>query len=119
MTLQPRVSVFVTPGRKYSVRIETAVAIRMPCLVPAGIQTANCGGMSQVCRPAHTSITPLVAKINKDVVAALNAPEVRSRLLGVGIDNIIGSSPEELARFIRAEIQKYGKLVKAAGIKQP
>ena len=52
------------------------------------------------------------------MVAALNAPEVQPRLLGLGIDNIIGSSPEELARFIRAEIQKYGKLVKAAAIKQ-
>ena len=40
------------------------------------------------------------------------------RTLGVGIDNIIGSSPEELRRFIRAEIEKYGKLVNAAGIKQ-
>ena len=85
---------------------------------------AEAGLAGYVLEPWHGVLAPagtpkaLIARINKDAVAALNAPEVHARLLGLGIDNIIGSSPEELARFIRGEILKYGKLVKAAGIRQ-
>jgi len=95
----------------------SVAAPQIPTIAEAGLP-------GYVLEPWHGMLAPtgtpraLVLRINKDVVAALNAPEVRSRLLGLGIDNIIGSSPEGLARFVRAEIQKYGKLVKSAGIKQ-
>ena len=95
----------------------SVAAPQIPTIAEAGLP-------GYVLEPWHGILAPagtpkaLIARINKDVVTALSAPEVRSRLLGLGIDNIIGSSPEELARFVRAEIQKYGKLVKAAGIKQ-
>ena len=95
----------------------SAAAPQIPTIAEAGLPGYVLEPWHGVLAPAGTP-KALVAKINKDVVAALNSPEVRSRLLGLGIDNIIGSSPEELARFIRAETQKYGKLVKAAGIKQ-
>jgi len=93
----------------------SVAAPQIPTIAEAGLP-------GYVLEPWHGILAPagtpkaLIAKINKDVVAALNAPEIRSRLLAVGIDNIIGSSPEELARFIKAEMAKYGKLVKAAGI---
>lgn len=95
----------------------SVAAPQIPTIAEAGLPGYVLEPWHGLLAPAGTPKT-MIAKINKDAVAALNAPEVRSRLLGLGIDNIIGSSPEELARFIRGEIQKYGKLVKAAGIKQ-
>ena len=95
----------------------SVAAPQVPTIAEAGLPGYVLEPWHGILAPAGTP-KPLIAKINKDVVAALNAPEVRTRLLGLGIDNIIGSSPEELARFIRSEIQKYGKIVKAAGIKQ-
>jgi tripartite-type tricarboxylate transporter receptor subunit TctC len=95
----------------------SVAAPEIPTIAEAGLPGYVLEPWHGMLAPAGTP-KPVIARINKDVVAALKAPEVGSRLLGVGIDNIIGSSPEELARFIRAEIQKYGKLVKAAGIKQ-
>jgi tripartite-type tricarboxylate transporter receptor subunit TctC len=95
----------------------SVAAPQIPTIAEAGLPGYVLEPWHGILAPAGTPKS-LITRINKDVVAALNAPEVRSRLLGLGIDNIIGSSPEELARFIRAEIQKYGKLVKAAGIKQ-
>ena len=95
----------------------SVAAPQIPTIAEAGLP-------GYVLEPWHGILAPagtpkaLVAKINKDVVAALNAPEIRSRLLGVGIDNIIGSSPEELARFIKNETAKYGKLVKAAALEK-
>jgi tripartite-type tricarboxylate transporter receptor subunit TctC len=95
----------------------SVAAPQIPTIAEAGLPGYVLEPWHGVLAPAGTP-KALIARINKDAVAALNAPEVRSRLLGLGIDNIIASSPEDLARFIREEIQKYGKLVKAAGIKQ-
>jgi tripartite-type tricarboxylate transporter receptor subunit TctC len=94
----------------------SVAAPQIPTIAEAGLPGYVLEPWHGILAPAGTP-KPLIFKINKDVVTALHAPEVRSRLLGLGIDNIIGSSPEELAQFIRAEIQKYGKLVKAAGIR--
>ena len=60
----------------------------------------------------------MLDKVHRDVVKALAVPAVRQKLVGAGIDNIIGSTPAELAAFIRAETEKYGRLVKAAGLKK-
>ena len=95
----------------------SVAAPQIPTIAEAGVPGYVLEPWHGILAPVATP-KPVIVRINKDVVAALKAPDVQSRLLGVGIDNIIGSSPEELARFIRAEIQKYGKLVKAAGIKQ-
>ncbi len=47
---------------------------------------------------------------------ALAIPEVRERMLASG-NEPISSSPEELGAFIRDEIAKWAKVIKASGIK--
>lgn len=63
--------------------------------------------------PAGTS-GDVVAKLNAELIKALNAPEVVARFLGVGIE-VIGSSPEHFAEWIRVKRPKYSKLVKDSG----
>jgi tripartite-type tricarboxylate transporter receptor subunit TctC len=46
----------------------------------------------------------------------LAQPDVRERLLAVGVD-VVGSAPEELARFQRAEMEKWARIVKDSGAK--
>jgi tripartite-type tricarboxylate transporter receptor subunit TctC len=43
-------------------------------------------------------------------------PEVRDRLAADGAD-AVGSRPDEFAAYIRAELAKWGKVVKTGGIK--
>ena len=43
-------------------------------------------------------------------------PEVVQRLAGLGVE-IIGNSPDEFARVIRADIVKWGKVVKESDAK--
>ena len=43
-------------------------------------------------------------------------PEVKDRILGLGFD-IIASTPEQFTVQIKAEVAKWGKVVKDAGIK--
>jgi len=54
--------------------------------------------------------------LHKETVRALAFPDVKERLARMGSD-IIGSSPNEAHAFVRAELEKWAKTVKAAGIK--
>ena len=58
---------------------------------------------------------PIVQAINAAFVAAGQSPEVRSRMAELGLEPV-GSTPEEFDTFIRTEIEKWEKVVKAAGI---
>ncbi len=64
------------------------------------------------------SATPkdTVARLHAEAVKALATPEVRAALAKVGNDPV-GSSQAEAERFVRAELAKWAKLVKDAGIK--
>src|SRR5258706_1675375 len=64
--------------------------------------------------PAKTP-RAIVMKVNKEGVAALHLPEAKTALLAQGAESA-PSSPEEFDRFVRAEIAKWGKVIKAAGI---
>jgi len=59
---------------------------------------------------------PLVEKINKDFVKALNAPEVKNFLEGQGFV-VVASTAEEGDAAVRHDFESYGKVIKAANIK--
>src|ERR1700704_6498600 len=61
--------------------------------------------------PAH-----VVAQLSRDFIAALKAPAVKDRLNTLGAAPI-GSSPKEFDAVIRADYEKWGPIIKAAGIK--
>lgn len=59
---------------------------------------------------------PVLERIHRDVVAALNSPEVRNRVEGLGFD-VLGSTPRQLADLIRAEAELYRSLVRDGRIR--
>jgi len=64
--------------------------------------------------PAGTP-TAAITQLNQTLVAALATPELRARLAVLDVEPI-GSTPEELARFLRAEWEKWHKVIKSVGI---
>jgi tripartite-type tricarboxylate transporter receptor subunit TctC len=66
--------------------------------------------------PARTP-REIVARWNAEVDRLLATPDMRTRFLNDGQETI-GGSPEQFDRFIRSEIAKYAKVIKAAGVKQ-
>ena len=58
----------------------------------------------------------IVTRLNAETVRALAIPEVRERILATG-NEPISSTPEELGAFIRDEIARWAKVIKAAGVK--
>ncbi len=69
-----------------------------------------------LCAPAAVP-KPILAKLNTDLHAALNAPDVQRRFMEQGVD-AAPSTPAEFAAFIRAETEKWARVVKEAGVPQ-
>jgi tripartite-type tricarboxylate transporter receptor subunit TctC len=65
--------------------------------------------------PAGTP-KPIVSKLHADTVKALADPDVKKKFGDLGVV-AVSSTPEEFGRFIKAEMDKYGKLIKEANIK--
>ena len=65
--------------------------------------------------PAGTP-ADLVAKINRDVTAALNDEDIKASFAAQGA-KALGGSPAEFAAFIKADYDKWGRVVGAAGIR--
>lgn len=76
-----------------------------------GYDASTWGG---ILAPAGTP-KDVVAKLNSSINAALKMEDVRSRLMGAGIE-IQGGTPDQFAEVIRIEVDKWGRIVKEAGI---
>jgi tripartite-type tricarboxylate transporter receptor subunit TctC len=57
----------------------------------------------------------VVARLQGEITGILKSAEVREKLAADGAEPV-GSTPEQFAAFIKAEIDKWSKVVKAAGI---
>ncbi|KQP13602.1 tripartite tricarboxylate transporter substrate binding protein [Pseudorhodoferax sp. Leaf267] len=78
---------------------------------PAGFSVESWQGYFA---PAGTP-PEVVRKINRDIQAVLQAPDVRSKLLELGF-GIAGGTPEALAASLRADQPKYSRAIKTAGL---
>jgi tripartite-type tricarboxylate transporter receptor subunit TctC len=76
-----------------------------------GYDASTWGG---ILAPAGTP-KEAVVRLNTSINAALKLDDVRARLMGAGIE-IQGGTPEAFAEVIRIEVDKWGRIVKAAGI---
>ena len=65
--------------------------------------------------PAGTS-KEIVALLNREIARILALPDMKERLVTLGCDTV-ASTPEEFAQRIRAEIETWGKVIRAANIK--
>jgi len=68
-----------------------------------------------VSAPAKTP-KPIIDRLHAEIVRALNSPDVRERLQGLGADPV-GNTPEQYTVFMTNEIAKWTKVIRAAGIK--
>ena len=58
----------------------------------------------------------IVTKLNHEIVAIINLPAVKSHLLAEGAEPV-GNTPEVFGEFIKSEIAKWGKVIRAAGLR--
>jgi tripartite-type tricarboxylate transporter receptor subunit TctC len=87
----------------------------IPSITEAGFPGIESSVWFGLLAPAGTP-RPIIDKINRDVVASLNTPEARETLLAQGAEPV-PTTPQEFDAFLKAEIRKWGKVIKDAGIK--
>jgi tripartite-type tricarboxylate transporter receptor subunit TctC len=59
----------------------------------------------------------IISKLNQEVGRILQLPDVLVRISQQGSAEIIGGTPEQFGEFIRSEVAKWSRVVKAAGVK--
>jgi len=96
-------------------RKRSALLPDVPTLAESGFPDYQAGSWYGVLTPAGTP-RPIVERLNGAIVRALKQPEVAKRLAAEGAE-VIGSTPEEFAAHIKAELARVGEVVRAAGIR--
>jgi tripartite-type tricarboxylate transporter receptor subunit TctC len=87
----------------------------LPTIAEAGVPGYDSGVWYAVLAPAGTP-REVIARLNGEIVRALNLPDYRGFLVSNGIEPI-GSPPEELSRTIKIELAKWSKVIKDAGVR--
>ena len=91
----------------------SAAVPEVPTVSEAGIKGFEASTWFGVLVPAATP-RPIVMKLHAEFTKALKQPETRARLVNQGYE-VIGSTPEQFAAYIKAEIPKWAKAVKQSG----
>jgi tripartite-type tricarboxylate transporter receptor subunit TctC len=87
----------------------------VPTMAEAGFPGFNVVAWFGMFAPAGTP-APIVNRINRELVAVLNRPELREKGADLGIE-IFGSSPRELDEYVKSQIALWGQLTADAGLK--
>jgi tripartite-type tricarboxylate transporter receptor subunit TctC len=87
----------------------------LPTVAESGVSGYEVTAWFGVVAPANTP-RDIVAKLNAEVNRVLALPETKDRFQNAGVE-ATGGSPEDFARFIRGEVDKWGKVVRDANIR--
>jgi tripartite-type tricarboxylate transporter receptor subunit TctC len=87
----------------------------LPTFIESGLPAYEANAWYSMHAPAGTP-RAVIDKINKELVKAISYPDVQERLRLLGSEGV-GNTPEQFDAFVRAELAKYSKLIKNAGIK--
>jgi tripartite-type tricarboxylate transporter receptor subunit TctC len=87
----------------------------VPTIAEQGFPGVEATAWYGVLAPAATP-QPIVARLHDEVVKILKVPDVTQKLDGLGFE-IVGSKPAEFGAYIKSEMKKWEKVVKASGAK--
>ena len=90
-------------------------APELPTVAEAALPGFGAEAWYALLAPAGTPAA-VIARLNAEAVKAVQLPDVRTRLGGEGAE-LVGATPEQTMQFIQAEIARWAKVIKAAGIR--
>jgi len=102
-------------GLAVTSRTRAATLPELPTMIEAGIADFDVVLWASLFAPAGTP-RPVVERIHQGVVKAMQLPDVRERMLALGITPV-GNTPEELAAIVKADLEKWTRVAKQAGVK--
>jgi tripartite-type tricarboxylate transporter receptor subunit TctC len=87
----------------------------VPTVDQSGLPGYEVTAWYAVLAPAKTP-QPIIEQLHREIVKVLKLPDIRKSWLQQGVEPL-GSTPEHLGALIKADIEKWSRVVKAAGIK--
>ncbi len=115
----PSVLPHVKAGRLRALAVSTAKrsasAPDIPTVAESGYPGFEYSNWNALFAPAKTS-PAIVKQVNAAIVKILREPEVEQKLVSLGADPAPGT-PEELARYMRTDHERWKKVIRTAGIK--
>ena len=96
-------------------KARTAVAPALPTVAESGLPGYEYGSWMGVVAPAGAP-REIIIKLNGEIVRILKSPEMLERLANDGAE-VIASTPEEFANYIKREVVKWAKAVKDSGVR--
>jgi tripartite-type tricarboxylate transporter receptor subunit TctC len=115
----PAASTQVKAGKLRMIAVTTTTRVplipEVPTMAESGLPGFEVVGWFGIFAPAGTP-RPAIARLNKEISQVLASADTQQRFSAQGLIPG-GGTPEELGKFLRAEIAKWGALIKEAGIK--
>jgi len=87
----------------------------VPTFGEAGFPAVENGSWHGIVVPARVN-PAIVKRLNEELVKIARSPEVKDRLEAQGAE-VKGTTPEEFGAFIKTERERWGKVIRAAGVK--
>ncbi len=109
----------IKSGRLRALAVSTskrsALFPELPTIAESGLPGFEVLQWSGLMAPAGTP-KAIVAKYQRDIAKTLKLPDVRQSLASQGFE-AVGNTPAEFSAYIRAEISKWAKVIREAGIR--
>ena len=113
-SLMPHVQARRTRALAVSSVKRFSAAPELPTVAEFGVPGFDWSSWYGLLAPAKTP-PAIVQKMNADAVKVMREPDVRQKLENLGLE-VVGSTPQEFAAFLKAEMTKWGPVIKAANI---
>jgi tripartite-type tricarboxylate transporter receptor subunit TctC len=93
----------------------TAAAPELPTIAESGVPNYDANTWYGALAPAKTA-APIVTRLHADFIKIMQSADILERIAVLGYEAST-TTPQEFAAYIKAEIAKWGKVVKATGIR--
>jgi tripartite-type tricarboxylate transporter receptor subunit TctC len=113
---QPHIKAGRLRGLAVTGRTRSPALPDVPTAIEAGVPKFESTTWFGVLAPAGTPAA-IVSRLHAEIVKVLQQPAMREQIASLGADTS-ASTPEEFGAHIRSEIDKWARVIKAAGIKQ-
>jgi tripartite-type tricarboxylate transporter receptor subunit TctC len=109
---------FIGQGKLRPLAVSTArrskIFPQLPTIAEAGVPGYESHAWYGFVVPAKTPL-PIVARLNKELVQLLHTPDTTEVLLKQGLE-VWTATPDAFAAYIRSEYEKWGRVIREAGI---